>query len=329
MNLISIIVPAYNAGKTLNSCIDSIITQSYCNYEVIIVNDGSNDETSAICEHIIKIDNRFKAIHKQNGGVSSARNEGLKAARGEWICFVDSDDTLKPDALKKMFSLTGNDCDIVVAGYETFNNKPFKLPLHKTAIKSNVELALELFVPSDYKYLGYPWAKLFRRSVITDNHLSFDEALFYNEDRLFNLIFLLHARKGAYTTEPVYNYYIRDNGAMASIKGPSYWKFETDLDAFIKMNVLIGVFESKDLCKIVLRQTYYSYRYNRWLNKNYGHNNRHTNHRLKSKIRTALTLRQFLFITINRHISAIKSTVYNSYIRLVNDHNEKTCKKDI
>lgn len=323
MPSISIIIPCYNSASFLEQCLNSIRTQSFSDFEVFMINDGSSDTTGLIIDNFRDKDHRFKAIHKQNGGVSSARNEGLRAASGEWICFVDSDDTLKPDALKKMFSLTGNDCDIVVAGYETFNNKPFKLPPNKTSIKSNVELALELFMPSDYKYLGYPWAKLFRRSVITDKNLFFDEALLYNEDRLFNLNFLLHAKKGAYTTEPVYNYYIRDNGAMASIKGPSYWKFETDLDAFIKMNDTARLLGSANLAELIRRQTYWSYQYNRHLNKIYGNNSSQTNRRLKSKIRTVLTTKQYCFMKANRYISTFKSWIYNLSIPIVNSRKKE------
>lgn len=188
---LTIIIPCYNSELYLKDCLDSIRTQEFADFEVLMIDDGSNDRTGCIIDDFSVIDSRFKAIHQQNGGVSSARNAGLKAATGEWICFVDSDDTLKPDALNTLTNLADNESDIVFAGYEIFNNKPFNIPQPITSVKTNVELALELFAPSDYNYMGYSVAKLFRRSIITDNDIHFDESLFYNEDRLFNLSFLL------------------------------------------------------------------------------------------------------------------------------------------
>ena len=313
---LTIITPFYNSELYLKDCLDSIRTQEFADFEVLMIDDGSNDRTGCIIDDFSVIDSRFKAIHQQNGGVSSARNAGLKAATGEWICFVDSDDTLKPDALNTLTNLGDNESDIVFAGYEIFNNKPFNIPQPITSVKTNVELALELFAPSDYNYMGYSVAKLFRRSIITDNDIHFDESLFYNEDRLFNLSFLLYARKGMYTTVPVYNYIERAGSAMVAIEGPSFWKFETDLDAFIKMIAIAVKFSSDKLIGLVNRQTYGSYLYNLHFNKKYGHNNSIANRRLNAKIRTALTMKQYYSMEAARRISSFKSSVYNTYIRL-------------
>lgn len=97
---ISIIIPVYNAERFLRRCLDSVLNQSYSNWECIIVDDGSKDSSFAICDEYVKTDSRFKVIHKENGGVSEARNIGLSQLSGEWVTFVDSDDELTLDALK-------------------------------------------------------------------------------------------------------------------------------------------------------------------------------------------------------------------------------------
>ena len=99
---ISIIVPVYQVGKYLNECIDSILAQTFTDFELILVDDGSPDNCPALCDAAAEKDNRVRVLHKPNGGVSTARNAGLDMARGKWIAFVDSDDSVQPDYLEKM-----------------------------------------------------------------------------------------------------------------------------------------------------------------------------------------------------------------------------------
>ena len=103
-DLISVIVPVYNVEKYLNKCIDSIINQTYKNLEIILVDDGSQDSSGKICDEYTKKDNRIKVIHKENGGVSSARNIGLNNATGEWIAFIDADDWVDEEYLQTLFN---------------------------------------------------------------------------------------------------------------------------------------------------------------------------------------------------------------------------------
>ena len=97
MAFISVIIPVYNAESTLNRCITSILKQDFQDYEILLINDGSSDGSGAICEQFADFDERIRVFHKQNGGVSSARNFGLKNARGKWITFIDADDYIEPD----------------------------------------------------------------------------------------------------------------------------------------------------------------------------------------------------------------------------------------
>ena len=126
-NLISIIVAIYNVDQYLEQCIDSIINQSYKNLEIILVNDGSTDNSKNICDYYSEIDKRIKVVHKKNGGVSSARNTGIDIATGDYIAFVDSDDYLELNMYETMINnLEQNQCDMGVCGYSIFYNDSTK-----------------------------------------------------------------------------------------------------------------------------------------------------------------------------------------------------------
>lgn len=303
---VSIIVPCYNSAKFINSCIKAIAGQAYKDYELILVNDGSTDGTAEILDSLPE--GNIRVIHKPNGGVSSARNAGLEVAKGEWIMFVDVDDKIKSDGLESMLSLASNDCDIVFAGYEMYDNKELKnkIPTLRESVAMPLMLARELFAPTDYNYLGFPWAKLFRRSVIEDKHIRFNEAIKYNEDRLFTFTFLSYAKKGAYTTKPVYEYNLHGGNAMAAIEGPNFWKFETDLDAFVEMSNIAPRFNSTEITRLVRLGSITSYRWNQRLNRQYDNNNAETNTRLKAKLYSVITRQFWLLFRLSETKAAIK-----------------------
>ena len=111
--LVSIIVPVYNAERYLHRCIDSVLAQTYTNFELLLINDGSKDNSGEICDKYAVKDSRIRVFHKENGGVSSARNMGIDEAKGEWLSFIDSDDWIEPTMYEKMLQeLIGNNADI-------------------------------------------------------------------------------------------------------------------------------------------------------------------------------------------------------------------------
>ena len=303
---VSIIVPCYNCEKYVERCIESIFKQSYADIEVIAVNDGSSDNSLNLLIEKSKTDKRLSVINKANGGVSSARNTGLQHARGEWILFVDIDDKISSDCIESMLSLTEDKTDIVIAGY-LLNGNIASHGIERTIFLNAHELAKQLFKPTDFPYLGYPWAKLFRRDVITKYDICFNETIKYNEDRLFVLKYLTHIKSGAYTTLPVYDYIQTSLGAMGSIEGPGYWKFETDLDAFVEMNEIVRSFNSPELTDLVRQSTISSYRWNKRLNMQYGNNNADTNRRLRKKLMMALPKSYLLRLKL----AEFKGFVYN------------------
>ena len=160
-SLISVIVPVYNSEQTLHRCIDSILGQTYRNFELLLINDGSKDRSGEICDEYARKDNRVKVFHKENGGVSSARNVGLDNARGEWITFCDSDDHVSKEWLSNMLD-NDTGCDLVVQGfstpmeYEPLNGDINRFCVYSGPIKDGLILLLQRHI------LGYLWVKLFK-----------------------------------------------------------------------------------------------------------------------------------------------------------------------
>jgi glycosyltransferase involved in cell wall biosynthesis len=210
---ISVIIPIYNAEAYLDKCLSSIEHQDMHSYEVILVDDGSTDSSPLICDRISATDQRFKAIHIENGGVSSARNAGLSVAEGEYVMFVDSDDILSPGALTALMNATEHKPDFVLGGFNIYNENIYfgdVLPA-KNGYYNAADMGRfleETMVWSGRLYRG-PWAKLYRTDVIRNNRLLFNEALCYAEDKLFIYEFLNHASSASSVTVSVYDYFRR------------------------------------------------------------------------------------------------------------------------
>ena len=241
--MISIIVPCYNVERELPRCIDSILAQTYANFELLLVVDGSPDRSGEVCEGYAKKDARIRVFHKPNGGVSSARNMGLDNANGDWVCLVDGDDVIPQDALATFVQHISTDVDMVMGGYEKYNEHGILLEaptrIESKSLSQN-EALKEMFKPSDFSYLGYGFSKLYRTSIIKDCDLKFNEAISFNEDRLFVVNFICHTKKNiAYTTKSVYKYLLREGSAMGSLAKGYNKKFATDFDAFVQMYQLI------------------------------------------------------------------------------------------
>lgn len=182
--MISVIVPVYNVEKYLRRCIDSILAQTFTDFELLLIDDGSTDDSGNICDEYAKKDTRVRIFHRENGGVSSARNLGLDNAKGGWITFVDADDYLYDGAFPT--SLKDFSADLIVGGYSHIYVRTGKvfdnIPDNKTIdIRENAEYLGTILGT----YLTTPWCKLFRKSVIQNNKLRFCEDLSYGEDTDF------------------------------------------------------------------------------------------------------------------------------------------------
>lgn len=208
MNLpkISIIVPIYNSEKELSRCINSIQHQTYTNFELLLINDGSSDNSGIICDTHAQKDSRIRVYHKQNTGVSATRNVGIKNAKGEWICFIDSDDEITPNYLQLFIELLLKyDADCYVTGCKILSKgKCHAINLEEKDFGKK-DIYKSIIYLREKCLLGVPWNKLFKASIIQKNNLYFDETISSYEDEIFVLQYLMFS-KSVYTSP--YNTYI-------------------------------------------------------------------------------------------------------------------------
>jgi glycosyltransferase involved in cell wall biosynthesis len=208
---ISVIVPVYNTEEYLTECLESVTNQTFKNIEIICVNDGSTDGSLDILEKYQKKDSRIIVIDSKNGGVSSARNKGIKASRGDYITFVDSDDYLGLDTYEKCFKkIKETESDILVFDWEYFptGNNERKLP-EKSYINDSFNCIYE------YDIANFVCNKLFKRSLITENNIFFNEKVEYCEDDLFTLMVVPKAKNIILFSQKFYHYRQRSGSASS------------------------------------------------------------------------------------------------------------------
>lgn len=216
--LVSIIVPIYNSEKTLSRCIDSILNQTYKEFELILLNDGSTDSSGQICDMYAGKDRRIRVIHKENTGVSDTRNQGIAAAKGEYLQFVDSDDWITPDATELFVgAATEHQCDMVIADfYRVIGERvSHKGAIEQEGIMDRVSYATYMMQkPADF-YYGVLWNKFFKRSVIEKNRLKMDSNISWCEDFIFNMEYIRKINTIYVIKKPVY-YYVKTKGSLVS-----------------------------------------------------------------------------------------------------------------
>lgn len=220
--LVTIIVPVYNAEKTLKRCIDSLIAQTYKKIEIILVNDGSNDASLTICESYAKFDKRIVVFDKKNGGVSSARNLGLNNATGDCVMFCDSDDWVEPNWCEEMLRLYNHDTLIMCGYYCHFFNKPVSSVKYKNGV-SEVDKK-DFFLLKEYGAYN-PWNKIFSMKIIKENNLLFSTKLSVGEDELFVWDYLKNIPQNIIVTDLVLNHYTWPESNSLTLNVPDdYYK---------------------------------------------------------------------------------------------------------
>lgn len=264
---ISVIVPVYNVEKYLHRCIESILAQTFTDFELLLIDDGSTDKSGNICDGYAQKDKRIMVFHKKNGGVSSARNLGIDNATGIWLYFVDSDDLIDKDAFNIFMDKVIPNIDLIMAGYYVVAGDGTIVERPKNKRETNLtyqEALKEMFKPSDLGYQGYLWCKIFKNQIIKDNLLYFDENISFNEDRLFIINYICASKKNVvYTTVPVYSYISRIGSAMSSLKKAYNKKFATDFDAYILMyDKIIACTQDCELKRLVIEGICNSYKMN-------------------------------------------------------------------
>lgn len=215
---VSIIVPVYNAEKTIGRCIDSILGQQYTDFELLLVDDGSKDGSGAICDSYALADSRVQVIHKENTGVSDTRNIGISRARGVYLQFLDSDDWITPDATKLLVEAAGeHNCDLVISDFYRVVGERVsrKGDIDEDRVLTREEYAAHMMEqPADF-YYGVLWNKLYRRDIVADHHLQMDPEISWCEDFMFNLEYIRHAQRFYALQVPIY-YYVKTKGSLAS-----------------------------------------------------------------------------------------------------------------
>lgn len=217
-NTLSIIVPVYNVERFLKRGIDSLIHFETNDFEIILVDDGSEDNSGLICDEYANDYKNIHAIHQKNRGVSSARNIGLKNAKGKYIAFFDPDDYISETFYSRMLQeMQLKNLDIIFSGYVLENNEGEAIPVNEEKIKhiSDCKEPKCLFVEADLSSMsmGVVWRSLFRKDIILKNHIFFDEELTLNEDQIFLLDYLNNCSLMDYLKLNAYHYCLHEESA--------------------------------------------------------------------------------------------------------------------
>ena len=242
---VSIVVPIYNVENYLDKCINSIVNQTYSDLEIILVDDGSKDGSPVICDDWKEKDSRVIVIHKENGGLSSARNAGLDVATGEYIMFEDSDDWLEIDIVEKCVErIEKDDSDMVIFGYKKVDEEGKELGSFTFGndTYSREELSEQLHQRILEMSFGYAWNKLYRLSVIKESGVKNDGSIIDREDLYFNLCLFKSLEKISFLNRVGYYYLQRGssllhNANLARLKGVNVFSE--------KMNVVLSDYETK------------------------------------------------------------------------------------
>lgn len=222
---LSIIIPVYKAEKYLRRCLDSVLAGvPVDDIEVIAVNDGSPDNSLDILR---EYENQYpcvRVIDKPNGGVSSARNAGLDVATGKYVMFVDADDAVDPEALKKLLLTDYTKHNIVVAGYHRISRHNNESIITRVCDENsfNVVTSDWYVLNQDFLTIGVSWAKLYARDIISKYSLRFDVSMPLFEDSLFNYSFLKHTDSVCLSGEIIYNYYLNYNSSTVKFRGDEF-----------------------------------------------------------------------------------------------------------
>ncbi len=248
--LISLVIPVYNVEKYLNKCIQSVLAQTYDNFEVILVDDGSTDNSGKICDEYAEKDNRATVYHQKNSGVSVARNVGLENAKGELISFIDADDWIDEKYLEKLADAQVKyNADLTICEYTNIfgDGKPCD---RRQSFNSSVyyndrsiiicEIAPKVFFNGSLQSLSNPICRLYRKSVILNNNLSFPTQVSLHEDCFFNYEYLNHIESLAYINESLYNRIVRSNSAMRIYRENIYGEYDIIFNCYDNLLMKYG-----------------------------------------------------------------------------------------
>lgn len=277
----SIIIPVYNAEKTITACLESILCQEFLNYEIVCVDDGSSDKSYEILKSYEKVNDKINIYRKQNEGVSSARNYGIEKARGEWIFFVDSDDLINRETLNILYANLANyNTDLILFKIAPFKNNKVKQQrnLNITKMLSKEDVIKSLFC--DFSIKGYVCNKLFKKSIILSNNVKFDTELTINEDLVFCNEYCQYITNAICINLPLYYYLQYENSATRSSVNENSMTYrkafgilhhkykDSEFDKYVEMAYMdMTIFLIKKMIQYgVVEQSIYDQLYNEIMN---------------------------------------------------------------
>lgn len=245
--LISVIIPVYNAEQYLERCLKSVLSQTYINLEILLINDGSTDASQIICDKFAEKDERIRIIQKDNSGVAETRNVGILEARGEYIGFVDSDDYIKQDMFEKMLmQAKKSNSDIVMCGYYVDNSEKIqKVSMNYEnryeGYSNIVHGLLKLYYGEYCNGLYSLCNKLIKRTVYFQNNIMFDVSLKRGEDAWFIFQCLKNSNRVDVIREPLYFYYQNNQSIMHTLYEDQYEKWVYMRKLLLKENESLGI----------------------------------------------------------------------------------------
>jgi len=228
---VSVVLPIYNVEKYLNKCITSVVNQTYKELEIILVDDGAKDNCPQICDKWATMDERIKVVHKENGGLASARNAGYLVATGKYLMYIDSDDSLKLDIIEVCVNeIERSDADIVIYGYEKTDEDGNVLETYTwdNKILEGNDIVHYLYKGICEMSFGYAWNKLYKKEVLDASGVIADPKIIDREDLVYNLELVNHMKKIAFISNIGYEYLQRSssllhNGNLARVNGIKYF----------------------------------------------------------------------------------------------------------
>ncbi len=254
---VSIIIPVFNPGGALSKCIDSVLAQSFADIEVILINDGSTDNSDRICREFAAADKRIKYFLQENAGVSAARNRGIELACGKYICFVDSDDYVEPDYVLSMVeAMTGTDADIAIQGLKQIQNGVMVYEeVFADGVYAMSSLSDEQF-DRMFFYCG-PYCKLFKSAIVKGREVRFPLGLSYGEDAVFYHTYLMCCRSMALLSRSGYNYMVANQNALSTklLTPDKFWQNQSSRrGAYLRLKEVYGLepklSEFEQMCKL-------------------------------------------------------------------------------
>lgn len=256
--LVSVVMPVYNVEKYLSKAIKSVLNQKYKSLELIIVIDGSPDNSYKIAKSYEYIDNRIKVLYKENGGLSDARNYGMKYAKGKYIYFIDSDDYIDSILIYDVVELAeSKNLDVVVFGYNTdFEDEYGEL---KNTIKIspkngifNIDNIKQLTIDDDFfNYIGYAWNKLYRLSYLLDNQMKFYKGLSLIEDIEFNYRVLGNINSIAFINKCYYHYIQRNRITLVNSRYDKFYEMKLEAVKYREKLLKMWGFEDSYINKVI------------------------------------------------------------------------------